>query len=101
MITSELNKKPPAPHSPNEEDEGPMAHAGTPAFAPMGARRCTDAPPDSQYDFGGDTEADTDDEDEDEPKPNSSTSTMNDEQSVGKTLTHEEYEEILVSAFNQ
>ena len=84
MITSELNKKPPAPHSPNKEDEGP-----------------TDAPADSQYDFGGDTEPDTDDEDEDEPKPNSSTSTMNDEQSVRKTLTHEEYEEMLVSAFNQ
>ena len=84
MITSELNKKPPAPHSPNEEDEG-----------------LTDAPPDSQYDFGGDTEADTDDEDKDEPTPNRFTSTMNDEQSVGKTLTHEEYEEMLASAFNQ
>lgn len=84
MITSELKKKRPALHIPNEEDEGPA-----------------DAPPDSQYDFGGDTEVDTDDEHEDETKPNSSISTMNDEQSVGKTLAHEEYEEMLVSAFNQ
>jgi hypothetical protein len=84
MIASELNKKRPAPHIPNEEDEGP-----------------TDAPPDSQYDFGGDTEVDTDDEDGDEPKPNSFISTMSDEQSVGKTLTYEEYEEMLVSAPNQ
>jgi hypothetical protein len=44
---------------------------------------------------------DTDDEDEGEPKPNSSISTMNDEQSVEKTLTHEEYEEMLVGAFNK
>ena len=84
MVTSELNQKPPAPQTPNEEDEGSI-----------------DAAPDSQFDSGDDTKMDTHDENEDESKANSSTRTMNDMQAARKTLTHEEYEEMLVSASNQ